>query len=135
METADPHHRRPGAGGPAGNHLVQRSARRAGQRYQGIQYYTLPNNVIAINGGHGFNQDYANGTVPGPNSGYPCCRYNFHMGWPKFVQNSWAATPDGGLALIAYGPTVVNSMVGGQQVQITEDTGYPFEEQVRLKFR
>jgi hypothetical protein len=100
---------------------------------RGIQYYTLPNNVIAIYGGHGFNQDYPNGTVPGPDSGFPCCRYNFHMGWPKYVQNSWAATDDGGLALLAYGPTVVNAMTGGRQVQITEDTGYPFEEQVRLQ--
>lgn len=99
---------------------------------KGIQYYTLPNNVIATYGGHGFNQDYANGTLPGPDSGFPCCRYNFHMGWPKYVQNSWAATADGGLAVIAYGPTVVNAMRDGQQVQITEDTGYPFEEQVRL---
>ena len=97
-----------------------------------IQYYTLPNNVIAVYGGHGFNQDYPNATLPGPDSGYPCCRYNFHMGWPKFVQNAWAATAGGGLALIAYGPTVVNAMRGGEQVQITEDTGYPFEEQVRL---
>ena len=96
-------------------------------------YYTLPNNVIAVYGGHGFNQDYANATLPGPDSGYPCCRYNLHMGWPKFVQNSWAATEDGGLALLAYGPTVVNSTVAGQPVQITEDTGYPFEEQVRLR--
>ena len=101
-------------------------------KIRGIQYYTLPNNVIATYGGHGFNQDYANGTLPGPDSGFPCCRYNFHMGWPKYVQNSWAATADGGLAVIAYGPTVVNAMRDGQQVQITEDTGYPFEEQVRL---
>ncbi len=99
---------------------------------KGIQYYTVPNNVIAINGGHGFNEDYENGTVPGPNSGYPCCRSKFHMGWPKFIANSWAATRDGGLALITYGPTVVNAMAGHEQIQITEDTSYPFEEQVRL---
>ncbi len=99
---------------------------------KGHQYYTLPNNVIAIKGGHGFNQDYDTGTLPGPNSGFPCCRYNFHMGWPKFAANSWAATGDGGLALIAYAPTVVNAMTSGGQVQITEDTAYPFEEQVRL---
>lgn len=100
---------------------------------KGIQYYTIPNNVIAIYGGHGFNEDYPNATLPGPYSGYPCCRYNFHMGWPKFIQNSWAATSDGGLAVIAYGPTVVNARIAGTQVQITEDTRYPFEEDVRLK--
>lgn len=99
---------------------------------KGLQYYTLANNVIATYGGHGFNQDYANGTLPGPRSGYPCCRYNFQMGWPKFVQNSWAATADGGLAVMAYAPTVVNTTLAGGQVQITEDTRYPFEEQVRL---
>jgi hypothetical protein len=100
---------------------------------KGIQYYTLANNVIAIVGRHGFNQDYENATVPGPYSGYPCCRYNFHMGWPKFIENSWTATADGGLAAIAYGPTVVNASIGGGLVQITEDTSYPFEEQIRLK--
>ena len=100
---------------------------------KGLQYYTLPNNAIAIFGGHGFNQDYQNATLPGPNSGFPCCRYNFHMGWPKFVQNCWAATDDGGLVTLAYAPTVVNSLVAGQQVQITEDTSYPFEEQIRLR--
>lgn len=99
---------------------------------KGLQYYTLPNNVVAIYGGHGFNQDYPNATLPGPDSGYPCCRYDFHMGWPRYVQNSWAATGDGGLAAMAYGPTVVNAMIAGTQVQITEDTGYPFEEQIRL---
>lgn len=99
---------------------------------KGIQYYTVPNNVIAVYGGHGFNQDYANGTLPGPDSGFPCCRYNFHMGWPKYIQHTWEATADGGLAAVAYGPTVVNALAGGQQVAITEDTSYPFEEQVRL---
>jgi len=100
---------------------------------KGLQYFTLANNVIAVPGGHGFVVDYDNATVPGPYSGYPCCRYDFHMGWPKYIQNSWAATPDGGLALLTYGPMVVNAMAGGAQVQITEDTGYPFEEQSRLQ--
>ncbi|HTI97588.1 MAG TPA: family 16 glycoside hydrolase, partial [Dongiaceae bacterium] len=99
------------------------------------EYYTQPNNVIAIYGSHGFNQDYANATLPGPDSGFPCCRYNLHMGWPKLVQNSWAATADGGLAAMVYAPTVVSAVAGGKPVQIVEDTGYPFEEQVRLRIR
>ena len=98
----------------------------------GLQYYAQPTTAISIYGSHGYNQDYANGTLPGPNSGFPCCRFNFHMGWPKLIQNTWAATSDGGLAAMTYGPTVVNTLVAGNQVQITEDTSYPFEEQVRI---
>jgi hypothetical protein len=103
-----------------------------GNDIKGLQYYVLPNSVIAINGEHGFGQDYPNAILPGPNSGFPCCRYNFHMGWPKFAQNSWAATDNGGLALVAYAPTVVNSLVRGARVQVVEDTGYPFTDQVSL---
>ncbi len=100
---------------------------------KGLQYYTQPNNIISIQGSHGFNQDYDNGTLPGPHSGYPCCCYNFHMGWPKLVQNSWAATSDGGLAVMAYAPTIVNATLRDHLVQIVEDTDYPFDEKIQLK--
>ncbi|WP_316846807.1 beta-L-arabinofuranosidase domain-containing protein [Pedobacter psychrodurus] len=96
-------------------------------------YYTLPNQVQSLPGPHGFNQDYHNGIIPGPYSGFPCCRYNMHMGWPYFVKNSWSATPEGGLAVIAYGPMEVSTVVGdNKKIKIDEDTGYPFEEQIRL---
>jgi hypothetical protein len=96
-------------------------------------YYTLPNQVQSLPGPHGFNQDYHNGIVPSPYSGFPCCRYNMHMGWPYFVKNSWSATPDGGLAVTAYGPMEVNAVVANHtSVKIEEDTNYPFEEQIRL---
>src|SRR5215217_684085 len=96
-------------------------------------YYTLPNQVQSLPGPHGFNQDYHNGIVPSPYSGFPCCRYNMHMGWPYFVKNSWSATPEGGLAVIAYGPMEINALVAGNiPVKIEEDTNYPFEEQIRI---
>lgn len=99
-------------------------------------YYSLPNTVIAVDGGLGFNQDYGNGITPAAPSGYPCCIYNFHMGWPKFAQNSWAATGDGGLAVIAYAPTTVTAKVaGGVEATIAEKTDYPFGDAVALEVK
>lgn len=103
-------------------------------RMRQMTYYQLLNQVTCTLGGHGFHEDYANGNVPGPYSGFPCCCYNWHTAWPKFVQSMWAATSDGGLALIAYGPNRVSTTVA-DSVPITVDqlTDYPFTETVELK--
>ena len=62
---------------------------------------------------------------------YPCCISNMHHGWPRFVQNLWYGTPDGGLAALVYGPCHVSAEVsGGQCVTINEETTYPFDETV-----
>ena len=69
-----------------------------------------------------------------PNFG--CCTSNMHQGWPKLAANLWMATPDGGLAAIAYGPSEVNTVVaGGTAVRIEEQTDYPFRETVSLVVR
>jgi len=100
------------------------------------QYYTLPNQVQSIPGDHLYEQEYANGLMPGPFSGFPCCRFNMHMGWPYFVKNMWAATSDDGLAVLTYGPSHVTANVAnGVPVTIAETTSYPFEEQVRFTIR
>jgi hypothetical protein len=97
------------------------------------QYYTLPNQVQSKEGGNGFGQDYGNAEMPGPYSGFACCRFNLHMGWPKYVQHAWMATNDNGLAATAYGPSVVTALVAdGKEVSIEEETNYPFEEQIRF---
>src|SRR5215475_4352514 len=46
-----------------------------------------------------------------PNFG--CCTANMHQGWPKFAANLWMSSVDDGLAVAAYAPSVVNSMVKG----------------------
>jgi len=97
------------------------------------QYYTATNNVIAVPGGHGFDQDYGDGMMPGPVSGYQCCCYDLHMGWPMLVQHAWMATSDGGLAPVIYAPTVVHATLPqAGDVIITEQTIYPFDGDVHL---
>jgi hypothetical protein len=98
-------------------------------------YFTLPNNVTAPRGGVGFTQDYADARTPAPISGFPCCCYNLHMGWPKLTQNAWAATKDGGLAVLTYVPSEVTApVVGGVNVRFVEETDYPFDDTIRLRF-
>jgi len=66
-----------------------------------------------------------------PNFG--CCTANMHQGWPKFVASLWMATPDNGLAAIAYSPNRVSTVAGnGVPVEIKEETDYPFGGTVRL---
>lgn len=99
-----------------------------------LRYYTQPNHVVARRGRQGYGQDYDNGIVYAPRSGYPCCCFNVHQGWPKLVQNSWAATDDDGLGVIAYAPTAVTATVGdGATATIVEDTAYPFGDEVRFR--
>ncbi|MFF5382340.1 beta-L-arabinofuranosidase domain-containing protein [Pedobacter suwonensis] len=101
--------------------------------FKNHSYYTLPNQVQSIHGEHGFNQDYSTGIVSSPYSGFGCCRYNMHMGWPYYVKNSVVATPEKGLAVITYGPMEIETVVAeNKKIKITEETNYPFGEQIRL---
>lgn len=64
-------------------------------------------------------------------SGYPCCTSNMHQSWPKYVQNLWYATHDGGVAALLYGPSKVSLKVAdGVDLAIREETGFPFREEV-----
>ena len=104
-----------------------------------LRYYTLPNHVIAKRGNQGFGQDYDNGVVYGPRSGFPCCCFNAHQGWPKLVQNSWVATSDNGLAVVAYGPNIdYHRQCAGDvnrraMATIEQHTTYPFSDEVLFK--
>jgi hypothetical protein len=66
-----------------------------------------------------------------PNFG--CCLANMHQGWPKFVKSLVMATPDDGLAVVAYGPCEVSTQVAGDTpVRLVCDTDYPFDGRITL---
>jgi DUF1680 family protein len=101
------------------------------------QYYQQANQVMTTRHVHNFNQEH-DGTdiVFGLLTGYPCCASNMHQGWPKFTQSLWMATPDNGLAVLAYSPSEVTAKVGnGYTVKITEETHYPMDEKIHFRLQ
>jgi hypothetical protein len=56
-----------------------------------------------------------------------------HSPWPRYVESMWMATADYGLVAALYGPCRFNAKVGqGANVEITEETGYPSSDRVRI---
>lgn len=98
------------------------------------QYYQQVNQVVITSGNnHNFDcrQD-GTGLDYGILSAYPCCLSNFHQGWPKFIQNLWLKTADGGAAALAYGPSRLSAVLGDAEVVLTETTDYPMSSDIQL---
>jgi hypothetical protein len=100
------------------------------------QYFQQANQVMLTRHRHNFyEEDHHGGTdlCYGLLTGYPCCTCNLHQGWPKLVTHLWYATDGGGLAAVVYAPCKITARVAdGEEVTIREETGYPFEDKIRL---
>jgi hypothetical protein len=81
-------------------------------------------NVFATNG--------PDSNIYGLEPNYGCCTANLSQGWPKFAAHLWMATPDGGLAAVAYAPSVVRAELGGATVTVACETEYPFDDSLHL---
>ena len=97
------------------------------------QYFQKPNQAQITFGLHNFDVGQeGTGQVFGFLTAYPCCLTNQHQGWPKFTQNLWYSTRDGGLAAMVYAPSTVSAEIGGTSVRIEERTCYPFDGTVEF---
>lgn len=99
---------------------------------RGGEYYQQPNQVMLTRQERNFYTNYQ-GTeqVLGLLTGFPCCTANMHQGWPKFTQNLWYTTADGGVAALLYAPSTVTLNVANKiPVTITEITNYPFTDKI-----
>jgi uncharacterized protein len=121
---------------------------RLGDRLERIAYNALPATLTADMWAHQYDQQpnqvecnlyqrdwTTNGresNLFGLEPNFGCCTANLHQGWPKFTASLWMATPDDGLAAVAYGPSVVETALRGVHVQVEESTDYPFREEIRL---
>jgi len=102
---------------------------------KGVRYYHILNMPLCQMHRHmGFeNNESGDDAVPGPDSGYGCCRSNFHFAWPKFVQSMWMKGGfhmGGGLVAVAYGPCTVSN----ELATIVEGGDYPFGDTVTMTF-
>ena len=102
--------------------------------FKALRYITSPNMVLSDDKNH----------RPGIDNGGPfllmnpfssrCCQHNHTQGWPYYAENLWMATPDNGLAAVLFCASSVTAKVAdGTEVNITEETHYPFEEQVQMR--
>jgi len=103
-------------------------------RQKGIHYITSANSIAQLNR-TGSQRQFENGFpmqayMLGIDN-YRCCPHNYGMGWPYYVEEMWAATPDAGLVATLHGPSRVTARVAdGTDVTITADTTYPFGDTI-----
>jgi Beta-L-arabinofuranosidase, GH127 middle domain/Beta-L-arabinofuranosidase, GH127 catalytic domain len=98
------------------------------------QYDQQPNQVMCSLRPRSWVSNGPEANLFGLEPNFGCCTANLHQGWPKLVQSLWMATPDRGVAAVAYAPSEVRTTVGGDtRLSITEETEYPFRGEVRVK--
>ncbi len=97
------------------------------------QYDQQANQVLCTIAERQWTTNGADSNIYGLEPNYGCCTANLHQGWPKLVKSLWMATPEHGLAAVAYGPSRVTAEVAdGTRVTVTEDTEYPFRDRIAL---
>jgi hypothetical protein len=103
--------------------------------FKALRYLTAPNMALSDSKNH----------APGIQNDGPflmmnpfssrCCQHNHSQGWPYFNKNLWQATPDNGVCAALYSASEVRLKVGdGTPIRFTEETHYPFEDEIRFRF-
>ncbi|MEV4635984.1 RICIN domain-containing protein [Actinoplanes sp. NPDC049548] len=103
-------------------------------KQKGIHYITSANSIALLDraGSQGqFQNGFAMQAYMLGIDNYRCCPHNYGMGWPYYVEEMWAATPDGGLVANLHGPSRVTAEVAdGTGISIVADTTYPFSDTI-----
>lgn len=101
--------------------------------FRALRYLTAPNMVVSDQKNHHPGIDNRGPFLIMNPFSSRCCQHNHSHGWPYYSKSLWLATPDNGLCAALYAASEVRAKVaGGTQVTISEQTNYPFEEQVRF---
>lgn len=124
---------------------VERACMNAGfgaikKDWKALQYFSCPNQFLAtLNSDHNVMEHGGRMMAFQPNPGQrtACCGGNVHRLYPNFVMAMWMKDAKGGLVAAQYGPSRVKATVGAaaQDVEIVQETDYPFDERVTLRVK
>lgn len=125
-----------------------------GDRLEKLAFNALPGTFSDDMWAHQYNQEpnqvecslhHKPWTTDGPESNiyglapnFGCCTANYHQGWPKFTAALFMLTtnPDGGAAsgfvATAYAPCEAHVHINGMDVEVIEETDYPFRGHIRF---
>jgi hypothetical protein len=100
------------------------------------QYDQQVNQVLATVAKRNWTDNTDDSNIYGLEPHFGCCTANMHQAWPKLTKSLFMATPDGGLAVVAYGPCqVMTTVADGVPVRVTETTDYPFKGEIQLDIK
>ncbi len=101
--------------------------------FKSLHYLTSPNMVLCDGENHHPGIDNSGPFLMMNPFSSRCCQHNHAQGWPYYVENLWMATPDNGVVAAMYSASTVKIKVDdGTEIKITEETNYPFEEQLEF---
>jgi hypothetical protein len=95
------------------------------------QYVQQVNQVEVSRKKRGWYDAYGEANLFGLAPNFGCCAANMHQGWPKLLGALAMAHPDG-IALPVFAPCEAVVDVRGTNVQILEETDYPFAGDINI---
>ena len=95
------------------------------------QYVQQVNQVECSRKKRGWYDAYSESNLFGLAPNFGCCAANMHQGWPRLL-GALTMTRADGIVFPLYAPCSCIASVRGAQVHITEETDYPFGEEITL---
>lgn len=103
--------------------------------FKNLQYFSSVNQVIAT--GNSNHNKFAHGSTwmaYWPCHETECCAGNVHRFMPNYAARMWMQDTQGAPVAALYGPSVDTFHYRGKQCVITEDTRYPFADELSFTF-
>ncbi|HNX52195.1 MAG TPA: glycoside hydrolase family 127 protein [Pontiellaceae bacterium] len=96
---------------------------------KGNQYCSVDNQYAAVSKKNGGRMKLS----PTHEEVAACCSVGALCFFPYFTDGLWMKTADGrGLVAVNYAPNELRTSIKDVKIQITSDTGYPFEDEIRM---